>query len=172
MAARTTLTFAEFERLPESAGPLELIEGEVFPVPPAERPHNEVARRLQKQIEKTKLADGTDVYVEVGFRLDESWLIPDVSVPFPGQPGPRFFEGAPRLAVEVVSASNTARELEHKVRLYLRGGAEEVWVVYPDAKSVWVYASGKRSAECHSGMLKTDVLGGEAIDLAAVFPEA
>jgi len=45
----------------------------------------------------------------------------------------------PDLAVEVVSESNSAREVIQKVVDYLRGGSRLVWVVYPDVKQVHVY---------------------------------
>lgn len=41
---------------------------------------------------------------------------------------------APDLAVEVVSPSNSASEIQSKVKAYLEGGAYLVWVIYPDSK--------------------------------------
>ncbi|CAK0780692.1 Uma2 domain-containing protein [Gammaproteobacteria bacterium] len=35
---------------------------------------------------------------------------------------------APEICIEVMSASNTEREMQFKVRLYLAAGAEEVWI--------------------------------------------
>ena len=45
----------------------------------------------------------------------------------------------PDLAVEVVSESNSAREVIQKVVDYLSGGSRLVWVVYADVKQVHVY---------------------------------
>ena len=45
----------------------------------------------------------------------------------------------PDLAVEIVSPSDTAVELEVKVHDYLRNGALRVWVVYPDSRRVAVH---------------------------------
>jgi Uma2 family endonuclease len=39
------------------------------------------------------------------------------------------FTAAPEICVEIVSPSNTNREIEAKVQAYLAGGAKEVWVV-------------------------------------------
>jgi Uma2 family endonuclease len=50
-----------------------------------------------------------------------------------------FFPGAPDLAVEVVSPGDTAAYLESKIQDYLGGGAQRVWVVYPDTRSVVVH---------------------------------
>ncbi len=54
-----------------------------------------------------------------------------------------YFQGAPDLAIEVVSPSEVASELMRKVRQYLRAGSDTVWVVYPRTEEVHVFeASG------------------------------
>jgi len=52
-----------------------------------------------------------------------------------GQDPEKNFQGAPDLAGEVVS-SETAAQLERKVRLYLRAGSLAVWVAYPEERGV------------------------------------
>ena len=47
----------------------------------------------------------------------------------------------PNLAVEVISPSNTAREILDKVEEYFRVGVERIWVIYPSQRLVYVYAS-------------------------------
>ena len=42
-----------------------------------------------------------------------------------------FIPGAPDIAVEVVSPSNTAAEIDRKVAEYLAAGAQRVWVAHP-----------------------------------------
>ena len=67
--------------------------------------------------------------------------MPDVSV-VQAQPvveQTRIFQGAPELAIEVVSPSDTAKHLERKVDAYLQGGAKSVWIVFPEARSVTVH---------------------------------
>jgi len=53
----------------------------------------------------------------------------------------RAFAGAPDLAVEVLSPSNTATGMHAKVADYLAAGTRRVWLVDPAAQSVTVYAS-------------------------------
>jgi Uma2 family endonuclease len=48
---------------------------------------------------------------------------------------------APDLAVEVLSASNTRREMERKRRDYLGNGTRLVWEFDPDARAVDVYTT-------------------------------
>jgi Uma2 family endonuclease len=51
----------------------------------------------------------------------------------------RAFEGAPDLAVEVLSPSNTPREIHGKVADYLAAGTRLVWVVDPERETLTVY---------------------------------
>jgi len=53
----------------------------------------------------------------------------------------QFFQGAPELAIEVVSDSDTACHLKRKADMYRKGGSSSVWIVYPEARSVMVYTS-------------------------------
>jgi Uma2 family endonuclease len=46
---------------------------------------------------------------------------------------------APELCIEVVSPSNSRKELREKTEAYLAAGAEEVWIVYPRSKRVEVH---------------------------------
>jgi Uma2 family endonuclease len=43
---------------------------------------------------------------------------------------------APEICVEVVSPSNSRKELREKVAGYLAAGAIEVWIVYPQSKRI------------------------------------
>jgi Uma2 family endonuclease len=54
----------------------------------------------------------------------------------------QFFPGAPDLAVEVVSPSDTMEEIEEKVDDFLAAGTKLVWVVNPRRRSVTVYHAG------------------------------
>ena len=55
------------------------------------------------------------------------------------------FTGAPELCVEIVCPSNTAREIEGKVRAYLAAGAREVWVVNEDSTLRYFGPEGVRA---------------------------
>ena len=54
----------------------------------------------------------------------------------PGSTG--VFQGAPEIAIEVVSSESAAR-LEDKIELYLSHGSKSVWVVYPKKRVVRVF---------------------------------
>ena len=50
------------------------------------------------------------------------------------------FTTAPELCIEVVSPSNSVKELEEKRIAYLAAGAQEVWIVYPQSKRCVFYS--------------------------------
>ena len=54
----------------------------------------------------------------------------------------KFWDGAPDLAVEVISPSDTALAVDEKVQDWLDAGTEEVIVINPKQKSVKVFRSG------------------------------
>jgi Uma2 family endonuclease len=76
-------------------------------------------------------------------------------------------ESAPALAIEVISESNTAEQMERKVRTYLSNGGMEVWLVYPKTCCVWVYREGH--AEEFQSVLRSTLLPGLEIDLNRLF---
>ncbi len=47
----------------------------------------------------------------------------------------------PNLAIEVVSPSNTAMEIEDKLQEYFAAGVQLVWVVYPRHRRIYVHES-------------------------------
>ena len=53
-----------------------------------------------------------------------------------------YFEGAPELAVEIVSPSDSAEDLDSKIRQYLESGAEQVWILYPKSRTGHVFSAG------------------------------
>lgn len=54
-----------------------------------------------------------------------------------------FAEMIPNLAVEVISVSNTKKEMERKLASYFECGVEEVWFVYPKPMQVVVFLPGR-----------------------------
>src|SRR5689334_12999226 len=84
----------------------------------------------------------------VGFRLWEDTVrAPDVAyvrrerIEPVGRRG--WGKGAPDLAVEIISPSDSVRQLMRKVKQYFAAGCHTVWIVYPEAREVNVLeASG------------------------------
>jgi len=53
---------------------------------------------------------------------------------------------APDLAVEVVSGSDTVRDVDGKVLQYLHSGVEMVWIIHPLLRTVEIHVQGRPSA--------------------------
>lgn len=113
------------------------------------------------------------VHMEAGFKLSsDTWLQPDVSFVRDAQikksDPDEYYDGTPAVAVEVVSESNTAAQLDRKMEQYFAYGCEEVWIVYPETRKIRVHFpdGGSRTA---SDELKSDVFPGWTVPLAAVF---
>ncbi|MEK0178783.1 MAG: Uma2 family endonuclease [Oscillatoriales cyanobacterium] len=80
-----------------------------------------------------------------------------------------FLEGAPDLAVEILSPSNTVAEIHDKLVEYFENGSRLVWVINPKEKYVLVY----RSSQEPDRLLKsTDSLDGEEIVSGFTLPVA
>ena len=63
----------------------------------------------------------------------------------------RYAEGTPELAIEVVSPSNTRKELADKIDLYLAHGSLAVWIVYPQKRTIVLWQAGGKSSEFRVG---------------------
>ena len=70
-----------------------------------------------------------------------------------------FFPGAPDLAAEIISPSETYEQVEAKVARYLDAGTRLVWVVRPRQKRVEVHRADGSSALFSSD----EILDGEAV---------
>lgn len=83
------------------------------------------------------------------------------------------FEGAPDLAVEVLSPSNTPSQIQRKVVDYLQYGARAIWVVDPDTRSIVVHTPHAipRWHEGDDVLDGGDVLPGFSVVTSAVFAD-
>jgi Uma2 family endonuclease len=150
MAAKTLLTVEQFERLPDDGMHHELDEGELISSPPGFGLHGKVqaatASLLLGFVDTWSLGL---VVIRSGFLLSAVTLrAPDVAFVKADRARnldmERRFECAPDLAIEIISPSETAADIAHKVGQYLRAGAV-VWVVYPKDSAVHVFESSKNA---------------------------
>jgi len=180
MGAKTILSLREFEQLEDDGLFYELDEGELISRSPAKRKHGRIQHRiislLDKYLGRKPLGE---VYVsETGFLLSRepaTVRAPDVAFVRAGQASEEspdgYIEGAPDLAVEVVSPSDSARSITRKVVQYLRHGGHTVWVVYPEAEEVHVFeASGSsRVLQGEQPLEAPDLLPGFSVPVRSLF---
>lgn len=146
MATTTNLLRWEaFERLPDDGMHREILEGELIVLPPPKSGHSEVARRVSRALQTLEDHRLGRVYMEAGYQLSQdpaTWIQPDVSFlrqeQASGRSADEYFTGAPDVAVEVVSPSESAEDVERKIALLLAYGSLTVWVFYPRTRTVRV----------------------------------
>lgn len=146
MSSKTLLTADELEQMPDDDSvQIELDEGELIRMPPAGMEHGycgtKIARLLGNYAEEH---DFGKVYnADTGFKLsDDTVRAPDVAfvrkerLAVVHRKG--FGKGAPDLAVEIFSPSDSVRQLMRKVKQYFAAGCHTVWIVYPERREVQV----------------------------------
>lgn len=150
----TLITAEEFAALGD-IGPAELIHGKVVRVTAPKPRHGRIAMRLgsalHRFVRKHKLGE---VYAaETGYLLEKNPDLircPDVSFVRATVASKHdeddYYEHAPDLAVEVLSPSDRPEKVKEKVQAWLTGGAKEVWVVDPEARTLAVYSPRGRAS--------------------------
>ncbi|HEV8605046.1 MAG TPA: Uma2 family endonuclease [Tepidisphaeraceae bacterium] len=127
----------------------ELVRGELRMMAPSGFDHGAIIDNLHFLLtaheRKKKL--GKVLGAETGFRLARNpdtvrgadiSFIAAARLPAKGRPV-GFWDGAPDLAVEVISPGDTLKEVEEKAADYLAGGAKLVWVVNPRNGTITVH---------------------------------
>ena len=117
-------------------------------------------------------ADGSAVLNEFNTRIPDVSYISAERVST--QDKDSYIEGAPDLAIEVVSPSNSNLEMQQRAAEYLLAGAQLVWIVNPAKQTVDVYGPhGTRTVLSGTDSLDGgDMLAGLALSLSKVFKAA
>jgi Uma2 family endonuclease len=175
---KTLLTFEEFEQLPDQPGKQELVRGELIELPPADYEHHLIADRvcdgLKAALEQAHVRGEAGelgrVFHEMGYLLPGAcWLQPDVSVTYAEQRIEKYLIGAPAIAIEVISPSNTPKRIAVKTELYFTCGALEVWCFSPKKKQASIRVPGSERAIAVDGVITTPLLPGLALSVREIF---
>ncbi len=166
---------ATLERAPGIAH-FELSEGELIPVGNAGARHelikSNVAEiltaynfplRLGKVLTESSFTLGEAIsrQPDVAFLMRDKYLqLPDEDVPIPF---------APDLAVEVISASESALDVERKVAEYFEGGTSEVWQIYPRERFIRIRRPGLVQDVDGNQLLETPLLPGFSVAAGQFF---
>jgi Uma2 family endonuclease len=137
------LTVAEFLKLPDpKEGCLELHHGEVVIVPPPKLRHAILQDRFADML-KAQLRNRGMVLVEMPFQPAPEFEVWRADVGYMRTEraeisGFGYLEGAPDLAVEVLSPSNTADEIDDRRTTCMSNGCVSFWVVNDKRKIISV----------------------------------
>jgi Uma2 family endonuclease len=141
------MTLEEYEQLPDDGCIHELSEGMLVREPLPGARHGYVAGKVFGALNAyVQTHDLGSVFMETGYVLkNEPKTVrgPDISfiakTRLPAELPSGFFTLAPDLAIEILSPSNTASEIERKVLEYLDAGTLMVWVIDPETRTARSY---------------------------------
>ncbi len=184
--SETVLTAEEFWELPEPphGGRLELVEGRVVADMPVGRMHARLASRVVTALSIFVDRQGLgEIHVELGHRTTrqpDSVRAPDVSFVaaqrLANMPMDGFVEGAPDLAIEIMSPEDREPDVARKVEEYFDAGAKRVWIVRPRNRTITVHRpGGDAHTYTNRDALTSDDAGfaadGFTLDLPGLFAE-
>lgn len=173
MSTKALMTVEQFAQMRTSdTEDYELVEGELIPLSSGTLRHAKIrdcaGDLLRAYFRRNPIGEA---YAEVDCRVNaEEVRRPDLSIflneslsrlnmdkipaPFP-----------PDIAVEVLSPSENAIDLRHKVRDYLRGGSKEVWLLDYSNREVQLNTAGGIRIIEESGILESPLLPGFVLNV-------
>ena len=163
------MTVEEFLVASVPDGKVELVRGELRVTPPPGAPHGSAAVNLVLMLGGYVKANGLgrvfgDSFGYILTQLPRTVRVPDLSfvradrLP-PEGIGPGLLRFAPDLAVEVLSPSESASELEEKLADYTVSGTRLIWVVDPARRTVMIL----NAAQPVRWLQENDVLHGDEV---------
>ena len=168
LIAAPPVTLAEFAALPEWPR-YELVKGELVELMSASREHEKTAglalinvgsyvlRHDLGEVYTSNRAFVTGPLSPATSRLPGVSFVSNARLGRPDLHG-MLYDGAPDLAVEVVSPGNSAAEIAQKVREYLVAGGQAVWVLDYTARTLTVHTANAPPAVLTDG----DIVDGGA----------
>ena len=151
IAAAPPVSLEEFATLPKHPR-YELVKGVLVELMAASREHEHTGSLVNWRMAAHVFPNGLgEVYTSnrayvTGPNSPATSRMPDVSFVSTDRLQPDIFgalyDGAPDLAVEILSESNTASEIAQKIREYLNAGGKAVWVIDIHARTLTVHTAG------------------------------
>lgn len=177
-------TEAELMALPEDGFMHEVVNGELIMSPKNNFQHENICTRLLTALREFNRLHrlGAVRGSSAGFWMNNrNCRAPDISfIPksrfdaLGFSPNSRsFFPGAPDLAIEILSPSNSRREMDERLRDFFASGTQLVWIINPDTESVEVcHSLTKRALIGPGGFLDGEkLLPGFRFPIADLFKE-
>ena len=178
MGATIRLTFDDFLKIPEREGmTYELDEGELVMEPSPVLRHNVIRQRIAAELRQFVESRNLGIVVEeMDFRLgpdtvrnpDAAFITTEHLRKIDPDRSPA--EGAPALAVEVISPSNRTEDTAKKIQQYLKAGSCSVWIVHPKLRLVEVHTRDGGHTVREPDLLRDEaILQGFSMSLSKAF---
>jgi len=173
------MTAEQFDALPEEEGrKWELLDGELIEVSSA-TPEDKLIlmqllsllhvyarkRKLGVVLPETDLAVRKDTRLrpDLGFFSAETWRYVDVKrVPV---------VETPDIAIEIISPSETGRMIDRKLDAYLKWGVQEVWLIYPETRTLFVHTSVGAQRLSEGAFLTSELIPGFRAQIGDLFAD-
>ena len=175
-------TEAELKALPDDGCLHEVVDGNLTMSPKNDFYHGRICTCLSSALRTYAIEHRLGVVLDAstGFWMhNRNCRAPDISfvtrsrlAQLGFKPTARqFFPGAPDLAVEIRSPTNTQAELDERLEDFFSSGAQLVWLVDPDSRTVQICHSLKdRVTLASDGSLDGEkLLPGFSLPVAALF---
>jgi Uma2 family endonuclease len=175
------LTYRDYARLtPPDSGDYELHDGNIIlmptPTPKHQRLSMRLSNRLFNHIETNQLGEVFTAPMDTVFTANDV-LQPDLlylSTSRLHLIGDKKIEGAPDLVVEILSPSNTTKEMSYKKFIYEVSEVREYWVINVEKKTITQYESIEnelriRQIYQEQDTLTSVVLEGFSVAIAGLF---
>jgi len=153
-------TYADYKAWELAEGErFELINGEAYAMSAPNTRHQEILGEIFSQFHNYLRGKPCKVYpapfdVRLYYEEDESddtVVQPDITVICDeNKRGYEGCRGAPDLVIEILSPSNTAIEMERKLKLYQDAGVREYWVVDPENNGITAYQFQKGAIQTYT----------------------
>ncbi len=156
-------TYEDYLKTPDDKR-YELINGELLMTPSPIPKHQLISGRLEFKlrgfVKENKFGEvfyaPCDVYLD-----DENVVQPDIlfiSKHRLNIIGEKNIQGAPDLAIEILSDYSVYRDTIQKKRLYARFGVKEYWIVIPEEEEIEVYILKGEAYQLYKTYTKVDIL--------------
>ena len=179
-AEATTVITAEELFARGSSERAELIRGELVEMSPTGFEHgrfiSKVATAFVFYLDKNPI--GEWVTGETGFILErdpDTVRAPDLAFlaadRVPSGPHPKFRDGTPTIAVEIVSPADRLTEVMQKADQWLNAGCQSVWLIDPQREKATIcrLADGQLQATDTDEIVEPELLPGFALDTATLW---
>ena len=181
-ADKKVWTDEEFLALSKDGHRYEIVDGELVDMGNSGMEHGDMGSflggSLALYVRKNKLGSVCDSSTAFSLKTGNK-RSPDISfvsrerLQGLSRPPRGFFQGAPDLAIEILSPGNTVEEMHDKIVEYFENGARLVWVIHPDERYVLVYREPvpDRLLKVTDQLDGEEVVPGFSIAIADLFEE-